>query len=285
MTQSRLDFVLSKLVEFDNDQYEKELRRKMFGPSSSKRTANVLKCHKKAAKGYENSEYKIKLVECLNENDLLEFIFENESPSTVVTQISNDSLHKCAFTCSDGRICYHQFICTCEEQRVRLNYCHHLCAIGLDKKLRFKWDEDKSLDDDTPNDSVEAANFDMNNNDAADFNDDLNGYDTDDAPETGTLITQLKNEFSEHSPLPTIKTFGPELLNRLLLDYHADMMHTSSEQSGRYEEFCNLVMLAHKNLKLHKNSIISQISNFEIEKSKKRLIEPQARLCSKKTKI
>ena len=135
----RSDFVLHQLIQFDKDEQEEEIRRKMFGRKRNRRSAKVLKCHKLAAQDWKQLKYKIKC--SIAKDGQKQFIFENEKTPIVVTQLKCDPLHKCIYTCPECHSCTHHYLCSCESRRVQRDYCIHLCAVGQDKKVLFGLDE------------------------------------------------------------------------------------------------------------------------------------------------
>lgn len=214
------------------------------------------------------------MVECSDNEKLRQFVFKNEKPPIVVTQIQEDPLHQCIYLCPDCKTCFHNFICSCEEHRVRRNYCHHLCAVGMDKKLRFQFYETNDNSFSSP-----------------DFNDDFgcqDGYETDEADETQQIeqAQQRKKLLTESQPTAQVSTkeLGVDDINKAAQDYHVLAIHAVSDQPHRIKEFHDLMMEAINKFKLHTNSNIDQISAFEVEKTRKRIIESQTRLSQKKSK-
>lgn len=279
VTQRRLDFVLDQLIKFDQDELEEEIRRNVFGRRRNKRSAKVLKCHKVAVEQTKQLKYSIKRE--ISEHNVIQFFFENEKAQVVVTEIAADHNHKCIYTCPGCHTCIHRYICSCEERRVRRNYCHHLCAIGQDKKLLFGFNEQESNHQEEKmreNEKCGHADF------PEDWGDCDNDYETDDAPEIEETVTQEWIEKLSTSCEPQLSTTPFETLNNLMKDFHAEVVHAASEQPERQKEFYDVLMENFKRFKQIKYSNINQIAEFEVEKGRKRAMEKQVRRSPKKKK-
>ena len=283
VTQKRLDFVLHKLVEFDKDEQEEETRRKIFGRRRNKRSAKVLKCHKLAAEEKAQSKHKIKFVEKdqLDGNEVARFIFENEKVPISVVQVSDDPTHKCIYTCSECKTCIHRFVCSCEERRVRRNYCVHLCAVGLDKKLQFNFDDQDELENN------EATAFNIGDQECIDSCEqfgNFDGYETDDAPEIENIIEHSEQEEPFEQVSAVDKTISLEMLTNRWKNIHINLIHAITEQPSRTDELFGELIKFEKRLKLVISSNINEISEFETERVTKRVLEKQQRRSPKKKK-
>ena len=185
--QRRLDFVLFQLLKFDADQQEEELRRKHFVGKRTKRSSLILKNHKLAVDGRNKSVFKISPVDCSDESAFAKFVFNIERTPIIVTLTSDDTTHKCAFTCPECNTCVHRFHCTCSDRHVRRYYCVHLCALGLDKKLLFNFNDQERLTQQKPQQPDLAIDNDDFRNDFGDGA----SYETDDASEVEHVSQKL----------------------------------------------------------------------------------------------
>ena len=139
--QNRLDFVLYKLIKFDKDQIEETVRSENFVIRRTKRTALTLKSHKMAQTDWKESTFNIHFEDCIDDGGIAKFILEKKKEQCTVTQISDNPVHKCSSTCPECNMCIHQYHCSCGERRIRRNYCVHLCALGMNKKLLFSFNQ------------------------------------------------------------------------------------------------------------------------------------------------
>lgn len=276
----RLDFVLHQLIQFDKDEQEEEIRRKMFGRKRNRRSAKVLKCHKLAAQDWKQLKYNIK---CTTANDgQRQFIFENEKAPIIVTQLKCEPLHKCIYTCPECHTCIHHYLCSCENRRVRRDYCIHLCAIGQDKKVLFGFDEQEALEqleqpDKTGDDDFNCPD-DIDCLDDIDCSEDFGGYETDDALETEEIVAQstINKIVNLLEPAPE-KNTKLEEINCLMKEFHAEVIHGANERPDRQDEFLNEIKESFKRFKQIKYSNLNEIANFETEKGRKRAMEKQPR--------
>lgn len=263
--QHRLDYVIHQLIKFDEDEKEEELRRKNFVVRSNKKSSNVLKCHKRAHEQSKQLIYNIKTIHCPEEDGVAKFVFENLKQPITVTQHMDDSLHKCIYTCRDCNTCPHRFSCSFSEHRIRRNYCVHLCALGLDKKLLFGF-------------SKMETNQDL----SIDYGD-CGGYETDDAPEIKEM--QMSEMTSKETPKTVQEKLSAlEKINLLTKQIQAEAIHAVTSQPDREEEFCEYMTTFLKTLKQAKRSNINQIAQFENKKGKRKAIENQIRRSPKKKK-
>ena len=272
--QRRLDFVLHQLKQFDKDEQEEEIRRSIFGRRRNKRSAKVLKCHKLADKEQKEHKYNIKCGPL--EDGQPSFVFTNEKTPSVMTNVY---IHVRNVTC------IHRHLCSCEDRRIRRDYCVHLCAMGQHKRLLLDFDQRENQEAKQPEEAFDLGEMEF----GFDVSDDLGGYQTDDAPE----IEATLNEIGHHSKLvkiacqPEQTTHQPTSLEKasnLIKEIQVEVIHALKVQPDRSQEFLDQLKQFHKRFKMMKYSNINEISEFETEKSRKRTLEKQPRRSPRKSR-
>ena len=100
----RLDFVLNKFFEFEQDQKIKAESKQVFG-YRSKKTAKVRKSHQLANKTKEKYEVSINPSDEFSE----QYIVQGNGMPNVVSKVSDEPLHheKCNFQCEECLTCIH----------------------------------------------------------------------------------------------------------------------------------------------------------------------------------
>jgi hypothetical protein len=104
--QKRLDFVCNRLLQADQDAQKNKERYDVLGHRNH-RTAKVRKSHTQAKQLWDDGKLKV----TRKDNDQqVQFVVEEGTSFSAVTQVTEDPSHKCPFQCKACSTCLHFFI-------------------------------------------------------------------------------------------------------------------------------------------------------------------------------
>lgn len=273
--QRRLDYILNRIVKYDQDQekvfeYQEEFR------FNNKRTSLVLKYHKQAIVNFKKGNYKV----TRNENShVLQYLIEEGNEKFFVTMKDDDPNHwkSWAFNCEGCKTCFCLFECTCQDYRKRHNPCIHLHVITLDKTNGFK--------------EFSKSDFEDTNDFDFDCDYDIDCCSTEAQQLSGNIETERDNVENE----PDNRGTESESISDIPIDlatvrntcekFVGDVLCAIDAFPHRAKEFNDYVKEFTKKFNQNVNSDIDQIQSFQLTSPYKRtLIQKQIRRSPNKAK-
>jgi hypothetical protein len=258
--QKRLDFVCDRLIQADNDAKKAKERYDLLGHRNH-RTAKVRTSHKQAKKLWNEGSLKITRQDTTEHVN--QFVVEDENSFNVVTQITEDPLHKCPFQCKPCSTCLHIFYCSCREFRVKMNPCVHLHAISFDKKNRF------NFDDSTNQSNTESESCTLQSDDTDDapeielFQDDSEYFAA--TQDEDTQLTQAQNDLE-------LKLEQLVITARSRMPKNIQTLKTAMEEVQKLQDKFNQLF----------EPTIDEVSSFQTTPSKNKRLDKQQRRSPKK---